>query len=372
MRVALIVPGFSASADDWAIPALQLLASELARAHEVVLFSLRYPAGTPKQFGGLRHVALGGGTRRGLAAVALWRRAVAAIGAAHRQQPFDVLHAFWADEAGLVAGLAGRWLSRPVLVSVAGGELVYLRDIGYGTQRSWFRRRVVGAALRLAGGVTAGSAYQMALCQAQGVPAGRLHLAPLGLDTAHFTPAGVVSPGPLTLVQAASLVPVKNQRLLLAVLQRVRAVLPETQLILAGEGPLAAALHAEAQALGVAGGVRWLDKVAYPAMPAVYRQGHLYVQTSRHEAQGMAVLESMACGLPLVGTPVGVARDLAYAPAVEDPAGLAAQIVALAQDHGRYARCRAEARAQAVAQFSLPVTVARYGQLYDSVMQLAA
>lgn len=218
MRVALIVPGFSASADDWAIPALQLLASELARAHEVVLFSLRYPAGTPKQFGGLRHVALGGGTRRGLAAVALWRRAVAAIGAAHRQQPFDVLHAFWADEAGLVAGLAGRWLSRPVLVSVAGGELVYLRDIGYGTQRSWFRRRVVGAALRLAGGVTAGSAYQMALCQAQGVPAGRLHLAPLGLDTAHFTPAGVVSPGPLTLVQAASLVPVKNQRLLLAVL----------------------------------------------------------------------------------------------------------------------------------------------------------
>lgn len=371
MRVALIVPGFSAGADDWAIPALQLLASKLAQTHEVVLFSLRYPAGTPRQFGGLWHVALGGGTRRGLAAVALWRRAVAAIGAAHRQQPFDVLHAFWADEAGLVAGLAGRWLSRPVLVSAAGGELVYLPDIAYGTQRSWFRRRVVGAALRLAGGVTAGSAYQMALCQARGVPASRLHLAPLGLDTAHFAPAGV-PPGPFTLVQAASLVPVKNQRLLLAVLQQVRTVLPETQLILAGEGPLAATLRAEAQALGVSDGVQWLGKVPYLAMTAVYRQGHVYVQTSRHEAQGMAVLEAMACGLPLVGTPVGVARELACGPAGEDPAGLAAQIVALAREPGRYARCRAEARAQAVAQYSLPVTVARYEQLYDNVMQPAA
>ncbi|MGP1614910.1 MAG: PepSY domain-containing protein, partial [Pollutimonas bauzanensis] len=36
----------------------------------------------------------------------------------------------------------------------------------------------------------------------------------------------------------------------------------------------------------------------------------VFVQTSRHEAQGMALLEAAACGVPPVGTPVGVLPEL--------------------------------------------------------------
>ena len=43
MRIALITPGFSASASDWCIPVLLDHVRELAREHEVHIFALRYP-----------------------------------------------------------------------------------------------------------------------------------------------------------------------------------------------------------------------------------------------------------------------------------------------------------------------------------------
>src|SRR6185312_9234488 len=97
--------------------------------------------------------------RRGLATAGLWQRTIAAIRAEHRRQRFDVLHAFWATESGLLAALAGRLLRVPTLVSLAGGELVALRDIDYGDQRVAWERLKVRLALRLASAVSAGSTY---------------------------------------------------------------------------------------------------------------------------------------------------------------------------------------------------------------------
>ena len=74
-------------------------------------------------------------------------------------KPFDLLHAMWADETGLIAGWAGRRLGIPVVVSILGGELVGLRDIGYGLQRSRFSRWIVGQALSGADRVIVPSSY---------------------------------------------------------------------------------------------------------------------------------------------------------------------------------------------------------------------
>src|SRR5262249_52477108 len=143
-------------------PALRHLARSLAVRDDVRVIALRYPY-QPARYtiDGAEAIALGGALRHRLATVELWRSALGVLRQEHQRRRFDVLHAFWATESGLLAALAGRWLGIPTLVSLAGGELVALRDINYGDQRIAWERLKIAASLRLATAVSAGS-HQLA------------------------------------------------------------------------------------------------------------------------------------------------------------------------------------------------------------------
>jgi glycosyltransferase involved in cell wall biosynthesis len=366
MRVALVTPGFSKHGADWAIPALQDLALELAETVSPVVFSLRYPPHGRYQFGPVTHYACGGGTHFGWRSLLIWQHTLRAIVAEHRRWPFDVLHAFWADEPGFTAVLAAKLIRRPVLVTVAGGELVYLPDIGYGTQESPWRRLVVRAALRGADLVSAGSRHQLELVRQQQVSEARLRLAPLGVDCRRFGPPAATTDEPIA-VQAASLVPVKDQSLLLECFRLARQRLPGLRLMVAGTGPLAEPLRRQGEDLGLASAVSWTGRLPHPEMASFYGQGSVYLQSSRHESQGMAVLEAMACGLPALGTPVGILPEVAARPPQWGPAALAGQLVELLQDPAAYQAASVRAREQVVEQFSLATAVARFHGLYQSL-----
>jgi glycosyltransferase involved in cell wall biosynthesis len=373
MRIAIIIPGFSAHADDWAIPALLNLARALAQQHEIHLFSQRYPAKGVYRFDGLTHHAVGGGQAFGLASARIWLHSAQAIIQQHRQTPFDVLHGFWADEAGFSAALAGLKLKRPVVVSLGGGELNHLPDIHYGAQRFLTRRLTTRYALSRAALVTAGSLYQLDLCRAHRVPEAKLRLAPLGVDTSLFQPPEASQPSRFDrprLVQAASLLAVKNQQLLLAALELVKREIPSIQLNLAGTGPLQNELAGLAQKLDLAQNIVWRRQVAYQQMAQLYGQSHVYLQTSRHESQGMAVLEAMACGLPVLGTPVGVAREVACLPPQSSADALAAQVVQVFGDVSRYQNLRQQARQIIEATYSLPIATSNFLKIYKEVLSL--
>jgi glycosyltransferase involved in cell wall biosynthesis len=286
----------------------------------------------------------------------LWGQTLTAIRKAHRRASFDLIHAIWADESGLIANLAGRLLNVPTVVSIAGGELVGLPDIGYGLQRGRLSRAIVGAALRGANCVIAPSQVAAEMAR-RWVRSDRLIVSPLGVDTALFTPAAQ-QPNDRAkhLIAVGSLTPIKDQATLLRALARLRR--SDVMLEIVGEGYLGPALRAQAEALGIGDRVRIRGAVAHEELPAWYRAADLHVLTSRHEAFGMVVLEAAACGVPTIGYARGIVPEMAAkgaAIAIEpgNEAGLVDAIDAVLADPDRLRAMRHAAQTRIAERFTL-------------------
>src|SRR6185436_4243444 len=98
---------------------------------------------------------------------------------------------------------------------------------------------------------------------------------------------------------------------LLRAMPAVRAAQPDVRLVVAGTGPLAPALQAETAALGLASTVRFTGFVPEGDLPAFYGAADLFVlPTQALEGFGLVTLESLACGTPVAGTPIGATPEL--------------------------------------------------------------
>ena len=341
MRIALVVTGgVDRSGRDRVIPALLWLIERLARRHEVIVYALRYheKACSYPFLGATVHDL---GRPRGLR-----RQYAALVRALRRDGTFDVVHGYWALPSGLVAAAAGRRLGVPSVVTLDSGELVSLPRVGYGQQRLWRHRLAVTATLRLASRLTVCTGYMAELARAHSATP---DVIPIGVDPDLF-PSAVrpVEGPPWRLLHVASLNPVKDQCTLLDALRRVIHRLPEIHLDIAGEDTLNGAIQDLARKFQVDGHVTFHGVQPTDAVAALYRQSHLVVVSSRHEAAGVVALEAAAAGVPVVGTAVGYIADWAPERAVAvppvDPAALADAIEAALADLPRRRRLAAAAR----------------------------
>ncbi|MFN8621969.1 MAG: glycosyltransferase [Chloroflexota bacterium] len=373
LSVGVVVPGWSEPGGPPALPALQDHLGRLAGLHDVRVVTLRHPPDRRSYVddAGVPVTTMGAGRQGGATGRAsVLGRGVRGLWALHRERPFDLLHGFWADEPGAVAVLSGRVLGVPAVVSLMGGELAAIEDIGYGAALGRGGRWTAKVALRGASIVTTGSAtlFRSAASVAPGVP---LRMVPLGVDLATFHPGPdprQSSDGP-RLLWAGSLTAVKDPVLLL----RAFARLPDRRstLDVAGDGPLRPGLERLAFTLGVANRVRFLGALDRAGLAAGYRAADALVVTSRHEAQSMVVAEGAACGLPVVGTAVGVVPELADASGGvvvtgRSPAELAGAIASV-MEPGVRERMGAAAAVFAARRWDLERSVTRWSGLWVEV-----
>lgn len=370
MNIGLLLPGFSRDETDHAIPVQDALVRALARQDDVRVLALRYPhyRGRYGLFGA-EVTALGAAQGRGMRRLALWLDALRTLREMHREKPFDVLHAMWADETGLIAGWAGRWLRVPIVVSVLGGELARLDDLGYGLQRGAFSRWIVGKALAHADAVVTAGHYAKAMIDAAGyaVSPRKLRVLPLGVDTACFHPTDNTRQES-RLLHVASLVGVKDQATLLRALARLPA---SVSLDIIGDGTEREALMALARQLGIAERVRFLGAVAHTELPQHYLRAALHVMASRSEALPIAVLEAAACGLYTVCTAAGALPEyptLATTVPIGDDAALANAISDLLAHPARRAELGAQAARAVREHFTIEGAAARLRSLYNDLL----
>jgi glycosyltransferase involved in cell wall biosynthesis len=90
-----------------------------------------------------------------------------------------------------------------------------------------------------------------------------------------------------------------------------RARVPESFLLMVGDGPLRDSLQAEAGRLGITERVRFTGFIKYSHLPEVYAAGDVLIFPSEHEPYGLPVNEAMICGMPVIASDrVGAGYDL--------------------------------------------------------------
>ncbi|HEY4688189.1 MAG TPA: glycosyltransferase family 4 protein [Anaerolineae bacterium] len=375
MKIGWIVPGFSSDEHDWCIPALLDLARVLAARHDLHIFALQYPYRRDRYpvFGATVH-SIGGANRGRWVLPGVWRAAINEVTREHRRQRFDVLHTFWVYEPGVIAAWLKRRLGLRMVVSVAGGELAWLPAIGYGLAGQRWRLDLMRWVLRRADAVTVGSQSLLNAVRqtVPDVPAERVVLAPLGVDVEMF--AGADRHGnrhqemPVTALNVGSLEPVKAQADLIRAFRFVVDREPAAKLMLVGAGRLRNVLQSQADELRISDHVIFAGEVRREHLPELYRQAAVFVQSSVHEAQGMAVIEAAACGVPIVGTAVGALNDLAPEAALTAPPGdplrLAQAILSVLSDPLRQRTLGSAARSRVEEMYRLDTAADRFEALY--------
>jgi glycosyltransferase involved in cell wall biosynthesis len=210
------------------------------------------------------------------------------------------------------------------------------------------------------------------LAEAEGFAEDGFHIVHYGVSVDGPAPA---YDGPPRLLCVGRLIPMKGHIVLFRAFAAAAEQLPELVLLVAGRGPLEPALRAFSKELGLEERIRFLGHVL-PVQRA-FEQASVVVAPSVGEGFGMAALEAMERGRPVIATAVGglvdLVRDgetgLVVPPADVD--ALAAAIVALASDPARARRLGENGRRRALAWFRDARSVDRLELIYRSLLDAA-
>jgi glycosyltransferase involved in cell wall biosynthesis len=202
---------------------------------------------------------------------------------------------------------------------------------------------------------------------------------PNGIDVDRFsnvTPLPIgkigVPPDRRMILYVARLEPDKRPDWLLDRMPEIARRLTQHDLVVAGCGPLGAALQRRAAQLGVAERVHFVGWRA--DVPSLLASADLLVLTSSSEGMPNVILEAMASARPVVATEVhgalellGVDHDGQITPA-DDPQAFVDAVVRIGGDDNLAHRLGQRNRGRAQELFSFDRTVGSYATLYDSLL----
>ncbi len=279
----------------------------------------------------------------------------------------DVLH-FHTGRATWLGGLAARGSGRPT---------VSTRRMDRRVRRNGKTRLVYG---HLIDGVVAISEGVRACLTGGGVAPERVHVIHSAVD-AQALRSGAdrattreelgLAPEDVALLTLASLVPRKGLDVLIEAFHGLATRAP-TRLFVAGSGPERERLEAAARSGGAAARIRFLGRRADRA--ALLSAADIFVLPSRQEGLGVAALEAMAAGLPVVASRVGGLADAVVdgrtgrTVAPGEPTALRAALAELVDDASLRRAFGAAGPARVADGHSASAMVAAYAALYRSLL----
>lgn len=231
---------------------------------------------------------------------------------------------------GVATALLARWLKVPFILTARGNDVTLY-------PRYKAPRHLVQWACAAAERVITVSESLRDQLLALGVDPARVVTLRNGVDLYRFHPVdraearrltGITRP---TVVAVGHLIPRKDHELLI----RAMALVPDVDVVIIGEGPLREHLHKVARECRVEGRLRLYGNMSQAELLNFYSAADVSALTSRNEGMANVILESLACGTPVVATVCEGVPELLTNPAAgmivfeRTPAAVAGAIQAL-------------------------------------------
>jgi glycosyltransferase involved in cell wall biosynthesis len=231
-----------------------------------------------------------------------------------RSFPFEVIDAHFAFPDGLAATLLAKAFGCPVVITLRGS---IVRLSGYRLHRPQLRW-----ALHHADRVTAVSESLKSVAVGLGMPADRVRVIPNGVDPTVFSPmirqdarrlCGLPKSATV-LLTVAGLYEGKGQHAVVEVLPSLVARYPEALYVMVGNprpGEIyQRRLKGAIRKLGLDGHVLFAGPRPQAELPRWFSAADVSVLATRSEGWPNVLLESLACGTPVVATDVGGAPEI--------------------------------------------------------------
>lgn len=188
-----------------------------------------------------------------------------------------------------------------------------------------------------------------------------------GCDRSEFA-----TPEEKILVHMSNYRPVKNTADVIKIFDDVNRQLP-SKLILVGDGPDAPKILSMAKEMGL--GERVIFLGGQDMVESVLCKADLFLLPSASEAFGLAALEAMACGVPVVGSIVGGLPELVtdgetgYLEPIGDVKAMARRSIEILTNNGLHKKMSVKARNIAVEKFNTEKIVDEYRNFYQGVLE---
>jgi len=229
----------------------------------------------------------------------------------HQREPFDLIQAYFLPMAGFVGAYAGKYLEIPSVVSIRGNDIERAAfDPGKFSQILY--------ALQNASAVTT-NATVLAM-KAKAFLDREIHIIPNGIDTERFKPVkkNEVLAEMLSVKRATSLIGFvgelrekKGLATLLSGYAQIAKELPATLLLIGeireGEDRK---YFEEFRSSNPNSRMIVTGHIPHKDLPAYYALMDIFVHPSLRDGMPNAVLEAMACEVPVIATPVGGIPDV--------------------------------------------------------------
>ena len=260
---------------------------------------------------------------------------------------FDVIDAHYYYPDGVAAALLARYFKKPLTITARGTDLNLI------PQHALPRRMIQWAASRATASIGVCAALVDVLRQWD-IPQDRLHVMRNGVDLERFRPVpqGMVRAelglnGSPLLISVGYLIERKGHHIAIDALAKLLPNHPQARLIIVGDGEQLESLRDLCKRLNVQDRVTFTGALPNAELFRWYCSADVMILASSREGWANVLLESMACGTPVVaariwGTPEVVSEEVAGRLVDQrDGSAFAAAISSLLSDYPDRSRVRA-------------------------------